>query len=114
MVDCTECQEPLDVEKYFFVREARDLKQPIWTFCRIDHWHITIGEGLLFLKGFNQASLRCLTSGEMTKVLKEVYLGVCGKNQWGSKLLIKFTWVLLAYHGGRRSFFLSKVPNMSA
>lgn len=43
-------------------------------------------EGHLFRRGLNQAPLKCITVGELTRVLREVHTEDYGEHQGGSRL----------------------------
>lgn len=38
------------------------------------------------MQRFNQAPLKCLAGDEVTRVLKEIYAGVCGEHQVGFRI----------------------------
>lgn len=58
-------------------------------------------EGLLFMRGFNQALPRCIVGDEVTRVLKEVHSGYYAEDRVGFMLLSRSgILVLLSHHGG--------------
>lgn len=105
---CLKCQEFLDVKESLFVEEVGDWRQPYLDFfqrkllplTRTDALKVQrkstrffIEDGLLFRKGINQASLRCITGDEIANILREVHSGDCGEHQGDSRSFKKFyTW----------------------
>lgn len=97
---CAEYQKSLDIGS-LCLSKRRDWRKRYWISISTDYateWcdespkeivNVLMEDGLLFIRGFNQATLRCITGDEVARVQKEVQPGDWGEHQGGSKLFNK-------------------------